>query len=196
MALMCAAPILVLYAFSAIVIHAFHPRYMTALFPAYCLLIAGLVTRDNRIGRLLLVGVLMPWMLFTGTSTMARYLQRPTLRTGVDLVARERVESDLVICDRWQPLGYQVVWDWTRRLKRPDPPTVIDAAAVVWIRPLFPGTALESLPIETTPRIWLFRSRGRSSDRMAEEVRSRGFQLDRVIVDGWYHLELYTRAQR
>jgi hypothetical protein len=193
MALLCAGPILLLYTFSITVVHALHPRYMTALFPAYCLVVVGLAGAGGRIGRGVLLGFLVPWLVIVSGVTVVQHVARPTLRDGIEVVARERTTGDLVLCDRWQPLGYQVVWDWTNRLGRSDPVTIVDAAGVPWLRSIFPGTSLESLPIATTNRVWLFRPGARTSDRVGPFLIAHGFHIDRVIVDGWYHLALYAR---
>jgi hypothetical protein len=189
----CGTPVLLLYLFSVSVVHALHPRYLTLLFPVYCLLLAHLGGAGGRAGRVLLAGVLLPWLLVSSGLTVAQHLSRPTLGQGTEVVARERTDRDLVICDRWGPLGYRVVWDWTRRLHREDQITVIGAAGLSWLRPYFPGQDLDGLGVADIDRVWLFHSESDAADQVGRVLRERGFRPGRVVADGWYHLALYER---
>jgi hypothetical protein len=90
-------------------------------------------------------------------------------------------------------LGYQIVWDWTRRLQRTDQVTVVGGAGLPWFRTFFPAGDLGPSTLRGIERVWYFRSGPAANDDVGRLLIERGYRLSRVVVDDSYQLVLYNR---
>lgn len=190
----CIGPVVVLYAFSMLFIQVLHPRYLTVLFPVYCLLLALLGRAGGRPGRFVLTGLILPWLVVISGATLVQHVSRVSLEAGTSLVANERAATDIVLCNRHMPVGFQVLWDWTRRLQRADRVHVLSSPTHPWVEMHFPGTPLDDLNLDGVNRVWFFHEDWRPHGLVSAYLADRGYDR-REIVDDWYHLTLFERRR-
>jgi hypothetical protein len=187
-------PIGLLYLFSLASEPVVHPRYLLIVTPAYWLLLTLLGQRGGLPGRVTLV-VVAVWMV--GSVLVVGGLhQRPGLaRSGTDRVAAEIRVADIVVVDDYMPLGFQVYWEWTRRLKRNERINVLLTDEVLpYTRGMLPGTNLNEIELQGVQRVWLFREGPRHLPRIAEYLAGNGFRQLEEHGEGTRSLVLFARV--
>ena len=125
--------------------------------------------------------------------TLVQHFERVPLQAGTDRVAREYVETDIVLCNNYMFSGYRVLWDWTRRLHRSEAVHVLNEGGPPWIVARFPGIDLEDLDLEGVNRVWFFHRGAPGIDRVSAHLVAAGYEARRQIIDDWYHLTLFER---
>lgn len=170
-------PITLLAAFSILVAPVLQTRYVLLGLPGYWLMIVLLGHLGGCGGRLVLKGVVLPWVLVSiGLVLAQNWNPSPTLKAAV-VLAGELRDSDLILCDEHMPLGWQFYWEWTHRLGE-DParletlPTEMPRY-LTKIPPL--GKPVGQLDLTTIQRIWFLYSHPRSTKPVSEFLLTKGF---------------------
>ena len=168
-------PIAGLLTISAIRRPLFHPRYLLFTLPAYWLLLTLVGLRGGRAGRVLLLGVILPWTLVTIGVSLAKNLSPSVARAGTLHIAQAWQDSDLILSEKPIPIGFQVYWEWTRRLKQTGRFEVLDAPMLEHLRTVLPGKELASIDLAGVQRIWLFWERSRDPSGVIAYLQGQGF---------------------
>ena len=171
-------------------------RYLLATLPAYWLLVVQLADRGGRLGKGLLIGIVLPWVLISIGLTLEKGIVPSQARQSTLLVTREarNSETDLILCDRYMPLGWQAWWEWTRRLGHRDGVEILPSHVAPWLKADFPGKDLDQLDLRHTERVWLFYSgRGRTIPVVKEFLTSRGFVQDERPLEPPTRVVLFRR---
>ncbi len=175
-ALLVAVPVATLYAFSLIFEPVVHLRYLIAATPAYWLLLVQLAERGGR-PAWLAVSAMALWMAGSIIVVLMLHRDPSVARRGVDRVAEQLASTDVIVVDDYMPLGFQVYWEWTRRLRRAEPVHVLLTAEVVpWARSMLPSGSLDEIDFGSAQRVWLFRDGRRHLPRITEYLAARGFR--------------------
>lgn len=187
-------PVLVLYLFSLAFTPVVHARYLLVCLPALWLLLptaAGLAGRPGRV----LFAAAGVWILVS-VGVAFRFNREPSLaRSAAGFLAAERHPEDVIVVERLMPLGWQLTWEWTRRLGRREPLTVLSLPwTQPWWRDVIPTTSLEELSPDSARRVWFLRRRSVRDSAVAAHLRDRGFVASaaQVVSPG---LQLFERVQ-
>jgi hypothetical protein len=180
------APVFLLLAFSLLVSPAFHARFVLGTLPAYWLAIVLLAEFARRPGRVILYGVLLPWVLICTGAELVQVRAPSKVRQASAVLLREGGPHDLLLVDG---LPNEMYWEWTHRLGRVFPIQLLDAAPdsasdslpeVAQFAEL-PKTPLEHVALGDADRVWLFLGDGNQDLRDSEFLRSRGFVRDKTF---------------
>ena len=189
------APPSVLFLFSVFVTHVFRPRYLLVIFPFYCLLLTILAFAGAKRGKATLALGVVPLMaLGTGLAAI-NHVKRPQLTLGTEMVARSLSANDLILSEQNMPLGYQVLWDWTRRLGRTERVNAFarfSGPGPERLRRYFPEIAAHDRDFEGIERIWYFH-RAENEEWADRYFEKNGYEKEREPVVDWYHLAVYRR---
>jgi hypothetical protein len=176
--LLCGVPPLTLYAVSLAAAPVIHARYMLVGLPGYALFLGFVVHYAGGAGKVLLRGIILPWVVLSIVLTVAQAHGQSPLHHATDVVARELRDTDLILCERHMPLGWQVYWEWTRRLGRTEPLTVLwSPITPEWLTSTLPAQRLEQLDLTGVARIWLFSLGPLLQKQLLEFLRAQGFTL-------------------
>lgn len=178
--LLCGIPVIALFGFSVLFTPVLHPRYVLIGLTGYWLLITLLGQLGGRAGKALVIGIFIPWALVSVGLLLAQNWGDSPVRRATTYLARETRSSDLIICDKHMSLGWQVYWEWTRRLgKDPAQVETLPSGVVPYLNSIAPAKPLENLNLEKVNRIWFLYSRKSSVNPVSEFLIARGYSLDR-----------------
>jgi hypothetical protein len=139
-------------------------RYLLVVSPMVCLALAGLAAAGGRAGKAVLAAAVLPWFAVSAGAGIAQHAGPDALRAGLDRMAREHRAGDLILADSAMPYGYQVGWEWSRRLGRSEPVVTVRRPTLPYLEARWPGAAVDALPLADARRIWLFRHGSRKPD--------------------------------
>lgn len=189
-----AVPATVLFLFSVAVVPVINARYLLATLPAFCILLS-ILARQRDMATRVVVSVLLSWV---GVSTIValRAQSGPlAMQHAATAVADGMTKGDLVLCETHMPVGWQIYWEWTRRLGRPaDEVVVLKSRVPAHLASIVPGQDLEDLNFDKYSRIWVVRD-GYAvrhqivSDKLAEA----GFVKDSSRDGSDPHLTVFIR---
>jgi hypothetical protein len=191
--LFCAIPVLALYGFSVLISPALHPRYLVLELPFYFLLLVLLGFAGGRPGRIILLGLILPWMLINSGLTLVQHQRSSPIGDAVETVVRDMRYGDLVLADRHVPRGFQVEWEWTHRHGRSDSIQVLRSDLPAWLLQHFPGVAPEDLDLSTTNRIWYIHDGRPGEQENEKQFIASGFVATRNLEGDRYAMTLYER---
>jgi hypothetical protein len=177
--LLCGTPITLLYGFSLGLTPVLHARYVLVGLTGYWSLLVFLGYFNGRASKMILIGIFLPWVLASILLTLKQNMTPSPARQGTLLVAREMRDSDLILCDKHMPLGWQVYWEWTRRLGRSGHVEILPSRMATWLQSILPWKELDRLDLEGVDRIWFFYSGPRFVASVTEFLGARGFVLDK-----------------
>ncbi len=180
-ALLLGIPVGLLYIFSVLFTPALHARYLLLVWPGYWLLVALLGELGGRAGRATLTYVFLPLVLVSIGLILKQNMTPSLARQGTMLVAREMRHSDLILCDKHMPLGWQVYWEWTRRLGRSGQIEILSSRMPAGLTSLPPGRSLEELDLERIGRVWFFYSNTKRVQSVMQFLLAHGFVLEEPL---------------
>ena len=175
--LLAVIPIVLLFAFSVAVRPALQERFVYGVLPAYWLLVVLLSELGGRMGRVVLLGLVVPWAVsVVGTDVVLEQRWRPRpVRLATRILEGELGRADLVVCEG-AALGNQFYWEWTRRVQRPArirvlPPRPTNA----WLSVL-PQSELATEDLRGMDRVWLLSQTEAKRRAVAEFLAVQGFE--------------------
>jgi len=174
-AILVVLPVVCLYAFSVLRTPIIHPRYLLVTLPAYWLLIVMLGILAGRPGRILLFALFLPWTLASVGSALVAQAKPSPARVGTLYIQSVWRDSDLILCERPMPMGYQVYWEWTRRLRHPGRFEVLTANGLAYAKEILPGKKLAEIQLAGVERVWFFWGPTRDPLRVSAYLQDQGF---------------------
>jgi hypothetical protein len=169
-------PLFLLYLFSLFAAPAIHPRYLMVVVPAYWLLVVELTRLGGRLGRAILYGAVVPWVAVSIVLVAARNHADPPIRLNLNIVANNLRPSDLILCDRTMTAGWQVYWEWTRRLNKPDQVKVLPLfKTTTYNERIVPIQEMETLDLSQVRRVWFFYTPKEPPESVVQDLSARGF---------------------
>ena len=174
-ALLAGVPIVLLFGFSVVVTPVFHPRFVLGALPGYWLLVVLLGEFGGRAGRVMLYGIVLPWVLVSIGVALGQSLVPTPVRQGTLLLARELRPTDLILCSG---VGNQMYWEWTRRLGRSGRIEVLRPGPTDWRLSVLPQTDLDGLDLGGVGRVWFFYSAEKAVAPVKEFLAAQGFVLE------------------
>jgi len=187
-------PLLILYAFSIFYMPALHPRYLLVGLPGYWILVLLFGFLGGRRGKITVFGI-MAWVLVSIGILGIQHFPDPPVRQGTELIARELRDSDIILCDDRMSLGYQVYWEWTRRLGRSEPIIVLDSPQPPWLKDIIQANSLDSLQLMRVNRVWFFSKYADKprAKKIKEFLITRGFMIAPERKSSIPFLKLFVR---
>jgi hypothetical protein len=193
--LLAGLPILSLYLFSVAVRPAFHARFVFGALPAYWLLVVLLGQFGGRAGRVLLCGIVVPWVLVSSGFALAEQLEPTSARLGTLHLARQLRANDLILCENLS-LGNALYWEWTGRLGRsPVRMEVLRPVVDVGRLSIAPLTDLGNLDLNGVDRVWFFFHDKKETTSVVDSLVARGFLLKKPTPEIQSFLLTFTKAQ-
>ncbi len=174
-------PMVALYLFSLAIAPGLSARYFLIELPAAALFLALLGAHGGPVGRVLLLGVLVPWGALDAGLTLTRHLRATKVGDVAELVAAELAPGEAVVCNKHMPLGWQFHWEWTHRLGRTEKVEIVAQPMEPWIAGIVPGIRLEELPLAGVRRIWYVHENLKRRRLAEQALRARGFVVEREI---------------
>ncbi|HSA54625.1 MAG TPA: hypothetical protein VLE53_02925 [Gemmatimonadaceae bacterium] len=193
-AVLVATPLLVLYVFSLAFTPVVHARYLLVCLPAFWLFLATAARLSGPTGRVLFAATGVWVLASVGVALWFNRGPSPA-RSAADFLAMERRPPDVVVVDRLMPLGWQLTWEWRRRLGRREPLVVLSLPwTQPWWRDVIPTTPLETLRPDTAGRVWFLRQRLTRDSAVVAHLRGQGFVPSRAEVPS-PGLQLFERLR-
>jgi hypothetical protein len=177
-ALFAAVPVAVLYLFSITIapVPVVHARYLLVALPGYLLLVTLAARLGGPPARGALAGIAI-WVLSSAGTALALNLEPSTARRGVALLNRELRPSDVVVVERAMPLGWEIDWEWTRRLRRQEPIVILTARGMPrWLRTIVPDVDLDQLDVRHAERVWFIHGDNQRVQEFNAHLAQEGFE--------------------
>lgn len=191
--LLCGVPVAVLYGFSLVILPVLNARYLLIALPAYWMLLVLLAELGGRANRLILVGIILSWVLVSASLTLVQHLEQSRARQGTQMVAAEASASDMILVDSHWPLGWQIYWEWTRRLGQGGRVEILWSQMPDWTRNNPPGTRLFELDIGESERVWFFHDGDSALGPVTEYLTSKGFEVDQYHGANYAYLTVFIK---
>lgn len=175
-ALFAAVPVAVLYLFSITIAPVVHARYLLVALPGYLLLVTVAARLGGQPARGVLA-VIAIWVLGSAGTALALNLEPSAARRGVALLNRELCPSDVVVVERHMPLGWEIQWEWTRRLRRQEPIVILTVDWTPhWLGNIVPGVDLDKLDVRHAERVWFIHRDHRRVQEFRAHLAEQGFE--------------------
>jgi hypothetical protein len=192
--MLAGVPVVLLFLFSIAIRPAFHARFVFGALPAYWLLLVLLGQLGGRAGRVMLYGIVVPWVLVSSGFALAEQLEPTSARLGTLHLARELRANDLILCENLS-FGNQVYWEWTGRLGRfPVRIEVLRPVLDVGRLSIAPLTDLGNLELNGVDRVWFFFHDKKETTAVMDFLAARGFFPEKQAPEIRSFLLAFTRA--
>ena len=150
-----AVPLLLDLLFALAVRPALHWRFVLGILPAYWMLLVLVAERNGRSGRILLYGIVLPWVLTnTAVSFVSGNIVAPA-RQAAYIIAGHHDSGDLLLAENLS-IGNQLYWEWNHRLGRQGRIEVLTPPAAVARLSVLPPTDFEHLDLQGVDRVWFY----------------------------------------
>lgn len=185
-----AAPVGLMFGFSVAVHPAMDARFLVGVLPAYWLAVALLGANGGRAGKVLLYGVILPWVLASAAVKMPDAAPSP-VRAGLERAAAEWRAGDIVAADC--RTGVQVWWEWVRRMGRAERIAIARCEGRRWWVPEQEAREPEAFDLDGVERVWLFYADEAERQRITDALATKGFRRD-ARGDALEFVETWARA--
>ncbi len=188
-------PLILLYLFSVSVVHSLQARYVLGVLLAYWLLIITLANSGKRLGRIILHGAVVPWVALSIVASLYLYSSISPARRAADFVAEQVRGTDLILCEKHMPIGWQFFWEWTRRLHHAERVEILSSPMPPWVVPIWPGRDLQEMNLAAVERIWLVHREHQPVVQIARALEARGFKEAVQMNGNLSTLIVFTKTQ-
>jgi hypothetical protein len=191
-ALLTVLPAVVLLIVSLATVPILSARYLLVTLPALVLLLAGLADLGGKPGRVL-VGVAAVWILASVGFSLRLHRVPSPARISADYIASQLQPTDLILVGGHIPTGWQLHWEWSRRLQRPERIHVLPSNQPSWLRNILPAEDLDQMPLQTAQRVWFVSLFTAQRERVRQQFEARDFGPVDTGVQDMQFVVLYQR---
>jgi hypothetical protein len=189
---MVVLPTIVLYGFSLAAEPVVTARYLLACLPAVWLLLVLAGDAGGRPGRWLLLAV-TAWVVLSAGYVTRLHLPISAARAATNYLAVHRRDTDRVIAARHTAIGWQVHWEWTRRLGRTERIEILPSPQPEWLSGIVPARSLDEIDLAGASRVWYIDQGRRSAESFVEPMAQRGFVPEDHGAQDLPFLRLFVR---
>jgi hypothetical protein len=188
-------PLLLNLLFAMLERPALHWRFLIGIFPAYWLLLTFSTERAGRAGRVLLYGVVLPWVAINTGVAYAHTSAHSHPRQAAEIISAEQRPTDSVLASNLS-IGNQLHWEINHRLGREVRIQVLRPPVAVARLSVLPAADLESLDLQNVDRLWVFYYKANlGTDRGQLSLSKHGFALGKEFPFNEPGLLLFVRQR-
>jgi hypothetical protein len=167
-------PTLVLFAFSLGVEPVVTARYLLVCLPAVWLMLEYAGRTGGRPGKWLL-WIITGWVILSAAYVTRLHIPVSPARAAMDFLDAERRETDRVVAARHTAIGWQVYWEWTRRLGRTEAIDILPSPQPEWLSGIVPARSLDAIDLASAGRVWYIDLGRRSAETIVAPLAAHGF---------------------
>ena len=174
--LLAGLPLAMIILFSLIVIPSLASRFVLGVLPAYWLVVVLVWQESGRLGKIMLYGVALVWVVSVAVAALVRMDTHLPPREAALVLASEQRPSDLILCSTSCNEFY---WELTHHFGRNGRIEVLGPGPLYWLTVPPQLFDLATLDPKTAARVWLFADSKTEADTLVDAFAQHGFVLQR-----------------